>query len=77
MIYDVNCNILFKNTVFPIMGKKNIQSSVSDEDRGIQTLGSTDKTGNSVKLVPALSVYPRVGISMSAMETDDRYNMSI
>ena len=41
----------FKALFFPIIGKKNNQSSVSDADREIPTLGSTDNTGNSVNLV--------------------------
>ena len=35
-------NILFKISIFPIKGKKNNQSSVSDADREISTLNSTD-----------------------------------
>ena len=55
------------------MGKINNQSSVSNADREIPTLGSTDNAGNEVNLVPALSVYPRFGIALSASETDDRF----
>ena len=54
------------------MVKENNQSSVSDADREITTLGSTDNAENSVNL-PTLSVYLRVGISLFASETDDRF----
>ena len=37
-----NCNVI---------GKKNNQTSVSDADRDIQTLRSTDNAGNSANLV--------------------------
>ena len=59
--------------LFQRKGKKNNQSSVSEADREIPTLGSTDNAGNSGNLV---SVYPRVGISRSASETDDRFYLS-
>ena len=36
--------------IFPIIGKKNNQSLVSDADREIPTLRSTDNAGNSVNL---------------------------
>ena len=42
----------------------------------IPTGGSTDNAGNSVNLVSALSVYPWVGISLSALETDDGFYLS-
>ena len=54
---------------FPLIGKKNNQTSVSDADREIPTLGSPDNAGKLVNLV-ALSVYLRVGISRSASVTD-------
>ena len=41
-------NILFKTSIFQRKGKKNNQSSVSDADREIPTLGSTNNAGNSV-----------------------------
>ena len=41
-------NILFKTSIFHRIGKKNKQSSVSDADREIPTLGSTDNAGNLV-----------------------------
>ena len=44
---------------------------MSDADREIPSLGSTDNAGNSV--VPPLSVYPRVVISRSASESDVRF----
>ena len=40
-------NILFKTSIFPIKGKKNNQSSVSDADQEIPSLGSMDNAGNS------------------------------
>ena len=59
-------NILFKASIFQRKSTKNNQSSVSDADHEIPTVGSTDTAGNSVNLFPALSVYPPVGISLSA-----------
>ena len=47
-------NILFKALIFPIIGTKNDQSSVSDADQEIQTLGSTDNAGNPVNLVSGI-----------------------
>ena len=61
---------------FNIIGKKNTQTSVSDADREIQTLGSTDNAGNSVNFVSGIIVYPRVLISLSASETNDRVYFS-
>ena len=43
--------MFFKASIFPIIGKKNNQSSVSDADQEIPTLESTDDAGNSVNLV--------------------------
>ena len=37
--------------IFNVIGKKNNQISVSDADREIETLGSTDNAGNSANLV--------------------------
>ena len=54
------------------IGKKNNQSSVSDADQEIPTLGPTDNAGNSFTSFPALSVYPRAGISRSVSYTADR-----
>ena len=59
------------------MGKKNNQTSVSYADREIPTLWSTDNIENSVNLFLALAGYPRVGISLSALETDDKFYSSI
>ena len=42
----------------------------------IQILWSTDNAGNSENLVPASSVYPRIGISRSASKTDNRFYLS-
>ena len=39
------------NNNFIVIGKKNKKKSVSDADRGIRALGSTNNAGNSVKLV--------------------------
>ena len=36
---------------FYVIGKKNYQTSVSDTDREIPTIGSTDNAGNSANLV--------------------------
>ena len=41
-------NILFKTSTFQRIGKKNNQTSISDADRQIPTLGSTDNAGNEV-----------------------------
>ena len=51
-------NILFKTLIFPILGKKNNQSLVSDEDREIPTLGSTENAGNLVNLVSGIIHLP-------------------
>ena len=39
---------------FNVMGKKNNQSSVSDADREIPTIGSTDNAGNLLNLVSGI-----------------------
>ena len=44
------CKYSFKALIFPEIGKKNNQSSVSDADQTIPTLGSTDNAENSVNL---------------------------
>ena len=51
------------------------QTPVSDADREIPTLGSTRTRMPETRQTsfPALSVYPRVGISLSASEADDRF----
>ena len=64
-------------SIFPITGKENNQSSVSNADREIPTLGSTDNAGNSDSLFSGITVYPRVGLSRSASETDDRFYLSL
>ena len=51
-------NILFKTSIFPVIGKKNNQSSVSDADREIPTLGSTDNAKNLVNLVSGFVHFP-------------------
>ena len=63
--------ILFKTLTFPIIGKKNNQSSVSDADWEIPTLGSMDNAGNLVNLVSS-----RAWISRSASETNGRFYFS-
>ena len=75
--YNVTVNILSKASIFPIICKKNKQSSVFYPDQEIPTLGSTDNAGNEMHLVLALSVYPRIGISRFASETNDRFYLSI
>ena len=40
--------------MFNIIGKKNNQTSVSDADQEIPTVGSTDTVGNSVNLVSGI-----------------------
>ena len=62
--------------IFNVVGKKNNQTSVSDEDREIPILGSTDNAGNSENLVSGISVYPRDGNSLFASETDVRFYLS-
>ena len=56
--YNVFVNILFKTSIFPMTEKKNNQSSKSDADQEIQTLGSTDNAGNSVNLVSGIIRLP-------------------
>ena len=46
------------NNNFNIIGEKNNQTSVSDADREIPTLGSTDNAGNSVNLVSGIISLP-------------------
>ena len=46
------------NNNFNVIGKKNNQTSVSDADRQIPTLGSTDNAGNSVNFVSGFWYYP-------------------
>ena len=48
------------------IGKKNIQTLVSDAEREILILGSMDTAGNSVNLVTGII---RVGISLSASDS--------
>ena len=52
--YNIIVNIFFKTSIFPVIGKKNNQSSVFDADQEIPTLGSTDNAGNSVNLVSGI-----------------------
>ena len=51
-------NILFKTSIFLIIGKKNNQSSVSDSDPEIQILGSADHARNEVNLVSGMTRLP-------------------
>ena len=57
-----------------IIGKKNNQSSVSDADREVRTLGSTDNAGNSVNLVSDIIRSPS-GWDFSIC-IDDRFYLS-
>ena len=60
LLYKVNGN-LFRYIIirfYSIIGKKNNQSSVSDTDLEIPTLGSTDNAGNSVNLVSGIIRLP-------------------
>ena len=61
---------------YSIIGTKSNQSSTSDSDREIPTFGSTDNAGNSVNLVFDIIRSPRVGISLSPSETNDRFYLS-
>ena len=51
-------NILFRTSIFPVIGKKNTCSLVSDVDREIPTRGSTDNAGNSVCRVSGIICLP-------------------
>ena len=64
-------NILFKTSIFPVIGKKNNQSLVSNADQKIPTSGQGIMPETRLTSFPALSVYPWVEISSSALETDD------
>ena len=61
------------NNNFNVTGKKNNQTTVSNADREIPTLGSVDNAGNSVNFVSGIICYPQVGIFLFALETDDRF----
>ena len=65
-------NSLFKTSV---LSKKNNPSPISDADREIPTLESTDIMQEM--RFPALSICLGVRISLSALETDDRFYISI
>ena len=64
------------NNNFHVLGKKDNQTSVSDADRDIPTLGSTENAENSVNLVSGIIRLPRAGISRTASETDFRFSLS-
>ena len=55
----------------------NNQSSVFDADREVQPSGQRIMPRTRLISFPALSVYPRVGISLSASTTDDRFHLSV
>ena len=55
---DVNFFVYKRYVIFPIIGKKNNQTPISDADREIPTLGSTDNTRNSLNLVSGISRLP-------------------
>ena len=44
--------------IFNVIGKKNIQTPVSEADREIPTLGSMDNAENSVKLISGIICLP-------------------
>ena len=56
--YHIIVTVRFKISIFPIIGKKNNQSSVFDADQEIPILGSRDNAGNSVNLVSGISCLP-------------------
>ena len=59
-------NIIFAIPIFSIIGKKINQSSVSDADQEIPTIGSTDNAENSVSLISGIIRFSLgVGISLS------------
>ena len=43
--------------MFNVIGKKHNETLVSDADREISTLGSTDNAGSSVNLISGIIVY--------------------
>ena len=53
-----NMKEMTDNNNFNVIGKKNNQTSVSDADREIPALGSTDNAGNSVNLVSGIIRLP-------------------
>ena len=62
--------------ILNVIGKKNNPTLVSNADLDSQTFGSMNNAGNSVNLVSDIFHLPRVGISLSALETDDRFYLS-
>ena len=64
-----NRNIVIKIRFFPIIGKENNQSPVSDADREIPALGATDNAGNLINPFPSLSIYPP-GLDLSVCTGD-------
>ena len=66
-------NILFKTSIFQRIGKTNNQSSVSDADREIPILRSTDNAGNSVNLVSGIIRLPS-GWDFSVCMIDSIYS---
>ena len=62
---------MIKYYMFNVMGKKNNQTSVSDADREIPTLGSTDNAENSVNLVSGIIRLPS-GLDFSVCIRDRR-----
>ena len=64
-------NILFKTSIFQRTGKKNDCSLISDADREIPTLGSTDNVGNLINLVTCIIL--GAVIFLSASKTNDRF----
>ena len=57
--------------------KKNNQTSVSDSDEKSQPSGQHIMPETRLTSFPALSVYPRIGISRFASETGDRFYLAV
>ena len=63
---------------FNVVCKKNNQTSISDVDREISTLGSTDNAGNSVNLISGIIRLP-IGsgfLYLHQRASDDRFYLS-
>ena len=65
------------NNNLDVIGKKIIQSLVSNADLEIPTLGITDIARNTVNLISDIIRVPSGGISRSASETNDRFYLSV
>ena len=72
-----NRNVIIKSTIFfKNRYDKNNLPSVSDADREIPTLGTTDNAGNEVNLDSGIIRLPEVEISWSASETENKLYLS-